>query len=168
MRGSMVDIHLRQLRLGNERKQGVKVIWQKTASPPLADSSVVFARWGQCALPCGHIRATWRIRLNFVSFGPPESTTQTAIRSVQPFLHRTRQKILILYMHSCVLLNAGLSNALTETGICTSLKYDFYFRFHLPLNTKSALLNFNCTWDLVLKNMVTRVWELPKSEFAHL
>ena len=52
--------------------------------------------------------------------------------------------------HSCVLSNSGLSNALIETGICTSLKSDVYFRFHSPLNTKSALLNFNCKWDLVL------------------
>jgi len=27
-------------------------------------SSIVFARWRQCVLPCGHIGATWRIRLN--------------------------------------------------------------------------------------------------------
>jgi len=113
----------------------VKVIWQKTASPPQTHSSVVFARWCQCALSCGHIGATWRIRLNFASFGPPESTTQTAIRSVQPLLHRARQKVPTLYKHSCVLPNALLSNALTETGICTSLKSDFYFRFHYsPLN----------------------------------
>jgi len=26
--------------------------------------SVVFATWRQCTLPCGHIGATWRIRLN--------------------------------------------------------------------------------------------------------
>jgi len=54
------------------------------------------------------------------------------------------------YKHDCVLSNAGLSNAPTKTGICTSLKSDVYFRFHSPLNAKSALLNFNCTWDLVL------------------
>jgi len=52
--------------------------------------------------------------------------------------------------HNCVLSNTGLSNAPTKTGICTSLKSDFYFRFHSPLNTKSALLNFICIWDLVL------------------
>jgi len=52
--------------------------------------------------------------------------------------------------HNCVLSNAGLSNALTKTGICTSLKSSFYFRFHSPSNTKSALPNFICTWDLVL------------------
>jgi len=34
------------------------------------------------------------------------------------------------YKHNCVLSNAGLSNAPTKTGICTSLKSDFYFRFH--------------------------------------
>jgi len=125
-----------------------KVIWQKTASPPRTDSSVVFAMW-----------AHWRIRLNFASFGPPESTTQRAIRSVQPFLHSARQKVPTLYKHwidprsiehSYVLSNAGLSNAVTETGICTSLKSDLYFGFHSPLNGKSVLLNFICTWDLVL------------------
>jgi len=52
--------------------------------------------------------------------------------------------------HNCVLSNAGLSNAPTQTGICTSLKFDVYFRFHSPLNTNSALLNFICTWNLVL------------------
>jgi len=53
-------------------------------------------------------------------------------------------------MHNCVLSNAGLSNALTKTGVCTSLKSDFYFRFQSPLNAKSAVLNFICTWDLLL------------------
>ena len=52
--------------------------------------------------------------------------------------------------HNCVLSNAGLSNALTKTGICTSLKSGFYFRFHSPSNTKLALPNCICTWDLVL------------------
>ena len=60
------------------------------------------------------------------------------------------QRDLIHYKHSCVLLNTGLSNASTKTGICTSLKSYFYFRFHSPLNTKSALPNFSCTWNLVL------------------
>ena len=32
----------------------------------------------------------------------------------------------------------------------TSLKSDFYFRFHSPLNIKSALLSFICIWDMVL------------------
>ena len=31
------------------------------------------------------------------TFGPPQSTTQTANRSVQPFLHNSRQKVPILY-----------------------------------------------------------------------
>jgi len=33
-------------------------------------------------------------------------------------------------MHNCVLSNTGPSSALTETGICTSLKSDFYLWFH--------------------------------------
>jgi len=52
--------------------------------------------------------------------------------------------------YNCVQSNAGLSSAITETGNCTSLKSDFYLQFHSPLNTKSALLNFICTWDLML------------------
>jgi len=56
----------------------------------------------------------------------------------------------LTYKHNCVLSNASLSNAQTKTGICTSLKSDVYFRFHSPLNTNPALLNFICTWDLVL------------------
>ena len=54
----------------------VKVIWQKTTSLPQTDSSIVFARWRQCA----HIGATWRIWLNLSSFSQPESTTQMANR----------------------------------------------------------------------------------------
>ena len=52
--------------------------------------------------------------------------------------------------HNCVLSNAGLSNALNKTGFCTSLKSGFYFRFHSQSNTKSALPNFICTWNLML------------------
>ena len=52
--------------------------------------------------------------------------------------------------HNCVLSNADLSNVRTKTGMCTFLKSSFYFRFHSPLNTKSTLLNFICTWALVL------------------
>jgi len=63
--------------------------------------------------------------------------------------------------HNCVLSNAGLFNAPAKTGICTSLKSNFYFRFHSPLNTKSALLNFICTSDLALT-----CWKMrsPESE----
>jgi len=56
----------------------------------------------------------------------------------------------IVNKHNCVLSNAGLSKAPRTTGICTSLKSDFYFRFQSPWSTESALLNFICTWDLVL------------------
>jgi len=88
----------------------VKVIWHKTASPPQTDGSVVFSTWIQCTLPSAHIGATWRIRLklcalfssseydwNRASFGPPESTTHTANRSVQPFVHSSLQNVPILY-----------------------------------------------------------------------
>jgi len=63
--------------------------------------------------------------------------------------------------HNCVLSNAGLSNAITETRICTSPKSDLYFRFHSPVNTKSALQKCICTWDLVL--MCWKMWS-PEPE----
>ena len=67
--------------------------------------------------------------------------TKTKVSRLHPCLQ---------HKHNCVVPNTGLSNAPTKTRICTSLKSDFYFRFHSPLNTKPALLNFICTWDLVL------------------
>jgi len=78
-------------------KQVVKVFWHKAASPPQTDSSVVFDRWRQCALPWGHIGATWRIRLNLCFIGPPDSTAQTINWSVQPFLHRSPHSVPIFY-----------------------------------------------------------------------
>ena len=52
----------------------IKVIWQEAASPPHTDGSIVFTRLRQCAPPC-----------NNASLVPPESASQTASRSVQPF-----------------------------------------------------------------------------------
>jgi len=46
------------------KQQVVKVIWHKTASRPQTDGSVVLAWWRQCAFPCRHNGATWRIRLH--------------------------------------------------------------------------------------------------------
>ena len=46
-------------------------------------------------------------------------------------------KVPTLYNHSCVLLNAGLCNALSETGICTSLESDFY-TVSLPAALRAA------------------------------
>jgi len=45
-------------------------------------------------LPWGHIGATSKYDWNFASFGPPKSTTQTANRSVQPFLPSCGRKSL--------------------------------------------------------------------------
>jgi len=45
----------------------VKVIWHKTASPL---QKIVFSRCRNCALPSGHIGATWRMRLNLCFLWP--------------------------------------------------------------------------------------------------
>jgi len=52
--------------------------------------------------------------------------------------------------HNRVPSNTGPSNAPTKTGICKSLKSNFYFEFHSLLNTKLALLHSICTCDLVM------------------
>jgi len=65
--------------------QVVKVIWHKAVSPPQTDGSVVFARWHQCALHGGTLAPPGEYDWICASFGPPESTTQTAFRSVNPF-----------------------------------------------------------------------------------
>jgi len=48
-----------------------KVIWHKAASPPQKDSSVVFARWLQCALLWGHIMAYWHYLANTIELVLP-------------------------------------------------------------------------------------------------
>jgi len=63
------------------------------------DGSIVIARWRQCALPGSHegtLAQSGEYDWACASFGPPESTTQTANRSVQPFLHSLWQKVPIL------------------------------------------------------------------------
>jgi len=68
------------------RKQVVKVIWYKAASPLHMDCSVVFARWRECAPPPTN-----------ASSGPPESTSQMASRVVQPYVHSSQLRVPILY-----------------------------------------------------------------------
>jgi len=51
-------------------QQVVKVIWHKAASLPQTDSSNVYARWRQCALPWEQIGATWWIRWNMCFLRP--------------------------------------------------------------------------------------------------
>ena len=41
--------------------------------------------------------------------------------------------------HNCVLSNAGLSDALTTTGICTSLKSDFYISVSFTIEHKVGI-----------------------------
>jgi len=45
----------------------------------------------------------------------------------------------------------SFDNALieTKTAICTSLKFNFSFRFHWPLIIKSTLLNLSSVWNFV-------------------
>jgi len=53
------------------------------ASPPHMDGSIIFTRLCQCAPYLTH-----------ASLGPPKSTPHTASRSIQLFLHSSRQRVL--------------------------------------------------------------------------
>jgi len=53
------------------------------------DGSLVFARWRQCAPHLIH-----------ASLSPPESKSQTASRSVQPFLRSSRQSVPISLLYN--------------------------------------------------------------------
>ena len=58
-------------------KQVVKVILHETAPLPQMDNgSIVSAKWRQCAFPCGHIGATWRICAFLPSAHPSPQTKQ--------------------------------------------------------------------------------------------
>jgi len=61
---------------------------EKVASPPHTDGSIVFVRWRQRAPNLMH---------DSDSLGPPEFKSQTASRSVQPFLHSSRQTVAMLH-----------------------------------------------------------------------
>jgi len=61
-------------------------MWDMDALLPHMDSSIVFARWRHCAPHPVH-----------ACLGPPQSTSQTASWSVQPFLHSSRQRVFTLY-----------------------------------------------------------------------
>jgi len=66
-------------------KQVVKVIWHKAASPRQMDSSIIFARWCQWASHEGTLASPHKYDWTCASFSPPESASQTANQSFQPF-----------------------------------------------------------------------------------
>ena len=80
-------VDCRNKKLGKlENEQVVKVIWQQAALPSHMDGSMAFARCRQCATHLTHAFS-----------GPPESKSQTASRSVEPFLHSSPQSVPMLY-----------------------------------------------------------------------
>ena len=72
--------------------KAVKVIWHKAASPPQTDSSIAYSPGG-ANVPSheGTLVPPGAYDWTCAAFGPSDSTTQTANRSVQPFLYSSRQ-----------------------------------------------------------------------------
>jgi len=64
----------------------VKVIWHTATLPPQTEGSIVFGRLCQCAP-----------HLIYSSLDPPDSASQNARQSVQPYLQGSRQRVPILY-----------------------------------------------------------------------
>jgi len=125
------------------------VVLQRKCSHPLSaltDIGPAVAASKHTTAPINHTRPSPHKRLPDVTTSTEIADTRLLVTSYRP---RKDERL-------SVLPNAGLSNALTKTEICTSLKSEFYFWSHLPLNTKSALLNFNSVFvDNLLKNVVT-------------
>ena len=55
---------------------------------------------------------------------------------------RTVRKVLWKMVKNCVRNRSTPDEIDTETEICTSLKSEFYFRFHWPTSTKSTLISY--------------------------
>ena len=70
----------------SDRQQVVKVIWQRAASPPHKNGSMVFARWRQCASHLIH-----------PSLGPLRSIPSGISIGSAVFAELTRQGVHILY-----------------------------------------------------------------------
>jgi len=83
-----------------EWKQVVKVIWRKTVSPLQTDGSIYSPGGANVPSNVGTLAPPGEYDSTCASFGPPESTIQTANRSVHPFLHSSRQNVPILTMGS--------------------------------------------------------------------
>jgi len=75
----------------------VKVIWHKTASPPQTNGSIDLPGGANVPKKEATLASPGEYDWTCASFSTPESTAQTANRSVQPFLHRSWQKVPILY-----------------------------------------------------------------------
>ena len=75
----------------------VKVIWHKTASPPQTNGSIDLPGGANVPKKEATLASPGEYDWTCASFSTPESTAQTANRSVQPFLHHSRQKVPILY-----------------------------------------------------------------------
>ena len=114
---------LRTCNFYNNSEQVVKVIWEKAASPPHMDSSIVFARCRQCAPLSNTCFLAWCIRVH----------NQTASRSVQPFFCRA---------HNCdneTDIAHHATRSVTIGRICVVLRCDLKI-----CNTRGpSLLNIN-------------------------
>jgi len=75
----------------------VKVIWHKTASPPQTNGSIDLPGGANVPKKEATLASPGEYDWTCASFSTPESTAQTVNRSVQPFLHSSRQKVSILY-----------------------------------------------------------------------
>ena len=94
----------------------VKVIWQQAASPPHMDGSMILARLRQCAPHLIH-----------VSFGLPESKSQTAFRLVQPFLHTVHSRESLYFttrrtFSLKITIPMGGSGSLSNTGFLVNIR----------------------------------------------
>jgi len=101
-------------------------------------SSIVFARWRQCAIPCGHIGPTWRIRLN----RPSAAAMRSYVKLLWPLV------IIIIRPHCSTTYRLAAVYGPKSEGCCR----------------KSPILTYStCIWRL---HWGDPVWVLPRSSAA--
>jgi len=100
------------------------------------------------------------------SFGPPESTPQTANRSVQPFLHSARQKVPIFnngrpFPRKLPILMGDLNLHLIYDSLGQSEP-----TIQTPLSFSYVRLSNFCTGDLESPYKLTLQWAVPSPKIA--
>jgi len=86
------------------------------------DGSIVFTRWRQCALPCGHMRAHWRYLANMTELVLPSDyqnpQPKRQIDRFSLFAHCSRQCRRVQWRHMANTIEQWHNLANTKLNLC--------------------------------------------------
>jgi len=143
----------------------VKVMWHKAVSQPQTDGSFVFARLRQCVLLPSHegtLAPPTEHNWTCASFCPPESITQTASRSGQSFMHRSRQTVPVLYNGH---LPPKIAHSHGGSGPPSNTLFNGPTRVHNPNGISIGSAVFS---PFTAERSYTLNWAAPFPKNAHL